>query len=415
MSIIEKEYNSINFKEKSIPVFSSEVKVSILDILGENKVEVIGKDYKDCMCKSSTNAPEYFKECDKCNGKGIITLNKRVMTCNKCKGEKLIRVKHCYLCDNNSKVLMDSKIEIELKNSYKHLDKIELDNEEYKLVLTLNVYDKDDYYIKGNDVYYLRGINYSINDHKEKKSVVINTVKGKEFVKSEFKCKKEIVCLSNKGINDGDFYITFLNEVKEELKTTYTNVIIGKSGYVKKEELIKNVSLSAKDYIDLDSEDYIYIDNGVDEIICDNYLVKLNKLSKDNYFILNGDIACNINLDKDDLNTDRKVINLDEEKLTISYKKNLKEVEKVEAYTKLVLDKQGKKSKMIICVNPYFENVYKIRIKNNKNVVYVEDYKYYDNTLVETFKSSKYLENYIRLDKEDKIVVGNDLVLIERV
>ena len=43
MSIIEREYNSINFKEKSIPVFSSEVKVSILDILGENKVEVIGK------------------------------------------------------------------------------------------------------------------------------------------------------------------------------------------------------------------------------------------------------------------------------------------------------------------------------------------------------------------------------------
>ena len=65
------------------------------------------------MCKSSTNLPEYFKECDKCNGKGTITLNKRVMTCNKCKGEKLIRVKHCYLCDNNSKVLMDSKINLD--------------------------------------------------------------------------------------------------------------------------------------------------------------------------------------------------------------------------------------------------------------------------------------------------------------
>ena len=414
MSIIENEYNSINFKEKSVPTFYSEVKVSILDILGEKKIEVIGKDYKDCMCKSSVNAPEYFKECDKCKGKGTITFNKRVMTCNKCKGEKLIRIKNCYLCSNNSKVLMDSKIELELVNTYRHLQKLEIDNNEYKLVLTLNVYDKDDYYIKDNDVYYLRGINYSVNDHKEKKNVVIDTIKGKEFVKSEFKCKKEIVCLKNKGINEGDFYFTFLNEVKEDVKTIYTNVIIEGSGYVKKEELIKNNSLEAKEYIDLESDDYIFIDKDTNEIMCDNYLIKLNKLSK-KYFILDGEVALNVNLEKEDLNLDRKIIVLDEEKLTVAYKKNLKEVEKVDVFTKLVVDKQGKKSKMIACVNPYFENVYKIRIKKNKGVIYVEDYKYFDNALVETFKSNKYLDNYLRIDKEERIVNGNDLILIERV
>ena len=34
---------------------------------------------------------------------------------------------------------------------------------------------------------------------------------------------------------------------------------------------------------------------------------------------------------------------------------------------------------------------------------------------VETFKKEKYLENYICIDREEKLVVGNDLVLIERV
>ena len=104
---------------------------------------------------------------------------------------------------------MDSKVKIKLNNTYKQGDKIELKYDDYNLVLTLNIYDKNDYYIKNNDIYYLRGINYSVNDHKEKKSVVINTVKGKEIVKSEFKIKKEIVCLKNKGINNGNFYPVF--------------------------------------------------------------------------------------------------------------------------------------------------------------------------------------------------------------
>lgn len=414
MSIIEREYNSINFKEKSIPVFHSEIKVSILDILGEHSVEVIGKDYKECMCKSSTNLPEYFKECDKCEGKGTITINKRILCCNKCKGEKFIRIKNCYLCDNNSKVLMDSKINLDLKKNYKHGDKIELKKDDSTLILTLNVYDKDDYYIKGNDIYCQRGINYSVEDNRAKKNVVINTIKGKEYVKSEFKCKKEIVCLKNKGINDGDFYITFLNEVEEELKTIYTNLIIEDNGYVKGEDLVNKESVIAKDCIDLDSRDYIYVDHSANEVVYENCLVKLNKLSK-KYYLLDDNVAVDLVLEKEDLGTDRKTIMVDEEKLNVSYKKNLKEVEKVEVGSKFVLDKQGKKSKLIVCVHPYFENVYKIKIKKNKSVVYIEDYKYYDNPLVESFKTNKYLENYISVNNEDKVVVGNDLILIERV
>ena len=65
--------------------------------------------------------------------------------------------------------------------------------------------------------------------------------------------------------------------------------------------------------------------------------------------------------------------------------------------------------------NIFFENVYKIRIKNNKSTVYVEEYKRMDNGLVETFKKCTYLEDYIKINREDKLVVGNDLVLIERV
>ena len=110
MSIIEKEYTSINLKEKEFPCFYSEVNVSILDIVAGNEVEVNSKDYKECLCKSSVNLSEYFKECDKCKGKGTILINKRTFTCNKCKGEKVIRTRDCYLCNNNSKILMDSKL-----------------------------------------------------------------------------------------------------------------------------------------------------------------------------------------------------------------------------------------------------------------------------------------------------------------
>lgn len=415
MSIIEKEYTSINLKEKEFPCFYSEVNVSILDIVAGNEVEVNSKDYKECLCKSSVNLSEYFKECDKCKGKGTILINKRTFTCNKCKGEKVIRTRDCYLCNNNSKILMDSKVKIKLEKTYKDGDKVELLFSDYKLVLTLKVYDKDDYYFKDDDVYYLRTINYSVSDHKEKKSVVINTIKGKEFVKSEFKRKKEIVCLKNKGINDGDFYFTFINEVKEEYKTIYTNVIIKENGYVNLDELISKNNVEAIKYVALDSNNYVYVDESVNEIICGEYLVKLNKLSKDIYYLENDNVTSDIYLEKEDVGSDRKSIYLDEEKLTIAYKKNLKEVELVEIFSKSTLDKQGKKAKLTIKVNPYFDNIYRIKIKNNKDIVYVEDYKRSDNVLVDTFKSNKYLEDYIKINKEERIVVGNDLLLIERV
>jgi hypothetical protein len=310
---------------------------------------------------------------------------------------------------------MDSKVKIKLNNTYKQGDKIELKYDGYNLVLTLNVYDKNDYYIKNNDVYYLRGINYSVNDYKEKKNVVINTIKGKEFVKSEFKIKKEIVCLKNKGIGDGNFYLTFINEVKEEVKTVYSNVIINKSGYVDVNELVKDTVVVAKEYVNIDSNNYVYINENINEVLHEDYLIKLNKLSND-YRKEKDNVVIDVYLEKEDLNNDRKTIYLDDEKVTISYRKNLKEMDMVEAFTKLVLDKQGKKYKMLVCVHPYFENVYKIRIKNNKNVVvYVEDYKRNDNAIVETLKSNKYLEDYIKIVDENELVIGNDLVRIERV
>ena len=37
MSIIENEYNNANFKEGKLPIFYSEIKVSLLDIISENE------------------------------------------------------------------------------------------------------------------------------------------------------------------------------------------------------------------------------------------------------------------------------------------------------------------------------------------------------------------------------------------
>ena len=85
MSILDREYNNANFKEKKVPVFYDEVNVSLLDIIGEKEVEVKSKIYDTCLCKSSTNLSDYFKECDKCKGKGSILINQREFVCNKCK------------------------------------------------------------------------------------------------------------------------------------------------------------------------------------------------------------------------------------------------------------------------------------------------------------------------------------------
>jgi nucleoside-diphosphate-sugar epimerase len=45
----------------------------------------------------------------------------------------------------------------------------------------------------------------------------------------------------------------------------------------------------------------------------------------------------------------------------------------------------------------------------------VEDYKRSDDAIVETLKSNKYLEDYIKIVDENELVIGNDLVRIERV
>jgi len=326
MSIMEKEYNNANFKGKSVPVFFSDIRVSYIDVLANREVEVKGKDYKECLCKSSTHLSEYFKECEKCKGKGVISLNGREVTCNECDGNKQIRVRDCYLCHNKSKLLLDSLVKVNLKDTYKDGDEIILDSKDYKLCLKLDIYDKDDYFIENDNVYYLRLINYSLLDYKEKKNVVINTIKGKEFVKSEFKCKKEIVCLKNKGIRDGNFYFTFNNELNNEKIITYANVIIDESGYVSLDSLINDSYSVAKEYIPLSYKDYVFIDKDDKVIETSEYEIHLNRLSSKEFKEDNKGIVYDLYLSKEDMDSDKKSIEINGEKINLSYKKNLKEI-----------------------------------------------------------------------------------------
>ena len=415
MSIIENEYNNANFKGKSVPTFFSDIKVSYIDVLANREVEVRGKDYKECLCKNSAHIHEYFKECDKCSGSGIITLNGRSVVCNECEGNKYIRVRDCYLCHNKSKLLLESLIKIKLNDTYKDGEEIVVDKCDYKLCLKLNIYDKDDYFIEGNNVYYLRLIDYSKSDYKENKSIVINTVKGKEYVKSEFKRKKEIVCLKNNGIEDGNFYFTFNNEVNNEKEIIYSNVIIDESGYVSESSLVNDSYSVVSKYVPVSYNDYVFIDKEDNVIENNEYEIHLNKLSSKHFKEDNKNIVYDLYLDKEDMDSDKKSIEINEEKINVSYKKNFKDIQYVNVVNKCLVDKKGKKTTLTIRVNPCFENVYKIRIKKNNGNVYIEDYKRIDNRLVETFKSSKYLDEYICVNDEDKLVVGNDLILIERV
>jgi hypothetical protein len=256
---------------------------------------------------------------------------------------------------------------------------------------------------------------YSKEDYKNKINKVIYTGKKKHYIASEFKVRKEVYKIENEGINGGDFYFMFENEIEKEKETLFTNVLIDKDGYFNINDLINKEVVISKDSVALNDVCYVYIDESVSEYENDKYIIKLNKLDSTVFSLEDSKLVYNLHLSYEDLDNDKKSLIINNEKINVNFKKNLKEEIYVNINDKVVLDKDGRKKDLLIKVIPYFENVYKIRIKNNKGMVYIEDYKHSDYTLVEAFKKSDYLSDYISVDKQEKLVVNNDLVLIERV
>jgi len=413
-SILVNEYNKANCKDKEVKVITSSVDVSLLDVLSNNEIEVEVKNYRNCLCKESHNLSDYYVKCSKCNAQGIITMNGHNVVCNECRGEKYLRIHDCYLCSNTGKIISDDLIKIKLSDIYSTGDELEYDFEDYKLVLKLNIYDKDDYVIKDNDVYYLKGIKYSKEDNKNKISKEIKTLNGTKHVKSEFKLKKEVVKLTNMGLDNGDFYFIFENEIANEKKIIYTNVLVNKKGYLNIDDLINKDYVISKESVALNESNYVYIDENINEYEDEEYIVKFNRLNKNDFVIENNKIVYCLNLDKQDLDADKKSFEINNEKLSVNYKKNLKEIEYV-SVSRILVNKNGKLDNLIIKIIPYFENEYKISIKKNKSVVYVDDYKYDDYRVVETYKKRDYLEDYIKINDEDRIIINNDIVYIKRV
>ena len=414
MSMLVKEYNKANIKDKEIKIFTQDVNVSLLDVLNSNQVEVIVKGYLDCACKSSVNLKDYYTKCSKCDGKGTIYLNKHEVVCNECKGEKYIRIHDCYVCNNKGKVFKDMKLKIKLNDKMKSGDKLTCDFDDYKLILTLNIYDELDYVIKDKDVYMLKTVKYSKDDFNKRVIKKVNTVKGNREIKSEFKIKNEIVKINNAGIDNGDFYVMLENDIDITKETVYVNVLLDQSGYVNIEDLIKNKIVIAKKSIALNEVGYLYIDSNVNEYEDDNYIIKINKFNV-NDFEINEEVTYIVNLEKEDLENDKKTILINNEKINLAFKKNLKENMYLYLENKGFLNKDGKKEGIKIKIIPFIENIYKISIKKNNKTVFVEDYKYSDYRVVETYKKSDYLENYIKINDEEEIYVNNDKILIKRV
>lgn len=413
-SILVNEYNRANNRKREKKSFYQVIDVSFLDILKEAEVFVTAKDYKDCLCKATTNLKDYFVECDKCHGQGMLTVNGHKLVCNKCNGEKIVRIHDCYVCNNEGKILLDTKIKIKLNNNLKENDEMVVEYDDYSLILKLHIYDYNDYQIKGNDVYKLKSVIYSKEDYKNKVNKEIITLKGKEYVKSGFKKKKEIIKLEKQGINEGDFYFVFENEVEAEKENIYTNVVLDGAGYVNVDSLINDTVVMSKKCCAL-NENCIYVDYNTKEIETDDYIINLNILKADEFEFVDDQLVYILNLEKSDLEIDKKAIIVNGDKINVNFKKNLKEVSYFKVNGKVLVDKNGKKVDLTIKINPYFENVFKISIKRNKDVVYVEDYKYLDYRLVDSFKRSDYLDKYIKIKDEDKVYIDEDLVLIKRV
>lgn len=412
-SLFKTEYNKANSIDiKSDLDIYDECYFSYLDILKEKEVEVTSKVYSDCKCVSSVNFSAYYDKCDKCEGKGKISLNGNDVTCNHCKGEGKIVKEVCPLCDGEGKVIKKGKVLVKLDRNLKDNDIITVKgkgkiSKEVKgdLFIKVIIHDRDCFEIKNKDVYDRRMVDFSKDDINKGASKPIETIRGVVKVSSKGEEEKEVVKLEGEGINGGDFYVCLNNELaKIKGKDVYKNVIVNRDMlgfYIDKNELNSDKKcLSVYYYKKIDENNYDYID--LKE--ANNFkIVKLKEkglegknggVSGDLYLrvYFDDEFACNkdrlyhkpIKLNKYEIIEGKKIVEFNKDKITLTFPKNLEKQCEIEVKDYGFMIDKNEFDYAIFLVNPFEYDCYNVSVKVNKKdkVVYLKNYKKYFGEIV---------------------------------
>lgn len=425
--------NYINLKE-NLNIYD-ECYFSYLDILKEKDVEVLSKVETVCKCCESVNFNVYYDACEKCNGKGKLTVNGNEVICNHCHGEKKIMKNKCPLCEGSGKVIKEGKVKVKLNRSLVEGSVLVVEGQGKErnglkgdLYIRVRINDFNNFDIKGNDVYDRRMIVFSKEDIAKGISKNIETITGYYKVKSNGEEKNEVVKIDGQGLDGGDFYVCLNNElVAIKGKDVYKNVVIDKEMlgfYLSEEELNSDKKyLNVCYFKKVNDNNYEYVE--LDEV--NNFkIVKLkNKGLKGKYGGERGDLylrvyfndafkviddklySLPIKLTKYEVNEGKKILEFNKNKIALTFEKNIKEEKKIEVRDYGAMLSKDSFDSVIFNVNPFGYDIYRVTVKVSKKekVIYLQDYKRYFYERVSLFNEGL---KVVLNNKKENVVFDND-------
>ena len=265
-SLFELLYNKANRIEDECLDLEDTINVSFFDVVKSKTVKVLVNQQESCECTKDEYASSFYCDCDKCGNTGVINAGNVTVICNRCIGKGKVKKDECPLCNGRLYVLKKKEMSVSLNGDNDILVKnkgLVANGKSGDLLLHVNVFDKDEYIVKGNDVYAKTIIEFKDNEFNRSKEIetCVDVVKYKL---SEIKYEN-VVKFDKKGINGGDFYQPIRCQVKgEKGKDVYKNVILDtkkKGFYISVEELYSSsLIINAYDYKPLNDDNYEYIE-----------------------------------------------------------------------------------------------------------------------------------------------------------
>lgn len=420
MGLFKKIYNQANnLNMEEAKNICDTIYVSFLDVLKEKTIKRKVYQNSSCLCMEQNNISYYYDKCPKCHGKKELDLLGKTVLCNCCKGTGKTVKEVCPICQGTTKTL--KKVEMEIKLSKSLLENpiltiIGKGINQGNLVLNVNIYDKDFYLIKDDNVYSKKIIHFSKKEFKSSKEV--ETAVDVSNIKLDKIIYQQVLVLKGKGLNGKDFYQPVECEVEgSKGVNVYTNLLLEEKYegiYIHKQDIYnQNAVLNHVLAKPLNDPNYIYLD-----------LKDLNK----NYDIIafpclgldssdggeNGDLIVKIflgkyfvkdnnlyrtdeQLTKTEITSHKKSIIIDNEKHLVNMEKEKKENYFLYMGKFGLLNKDNKQGDFYTLINHSY-SVYRVSTFNKSNQFFIEDYKHFFDEKVLSYQTNNNMNDYIEVN-----------------
>lgn len=431
-SLFEFLYNKANYIEDECLNLEDTIDVSFFDVIKNKTVKVLAYQQENCECIKDEYASSFYYDCDKCEGVGVIDFGNNKVTCNRCDGKRRIKKENCPLCNGKLYVLRKKEMSVTLNGENDITIKgkgLSSNGQTGDLLLHINISNRDEYIIKGNDVYAKTIVFFKENEFNRSKDIetCVDVVKYKL---SEIKYEN-VIKFEKKGLNGGDFYQPVRCQVKgEKGKDVYKNVILDtkKSGfYIKCEDLYsKSLIIDVYDYKPLNDENYEYVELSS----CNSYsTVKLeNKGLKGKNNGENGDLYLQIfigdfftrgndiylgkcELNKSELSGNKKIIVVNGTRISVPLDKKKTENYFLDMGNYGLMENKDKKNKLFVRIPVEKNETYKVMVSKKEG--YIKNYKKFFDDVVEVYRTDNNLGDCIHFNGEGtyKDLYGNNIVV----